>query len=112
MNPSTLRLVQSITADEVVITFFTSVGFIVVYTVFARWWRSALGRNMVAFDAALSLTLLPSVIHHITGTSSVESAGFAWFNVAALAAVPCVIVWRTVIVIRAQLNRRKPDDAV
>lgn len=110
MNPSTLRLVQSITADEVVTTFFTSVAFIVVYTVFARWWRSAFGRSMVAFDAALSLALLPSVVHHITGTSSVESAPFAWFTVASLGAVPCVIAWRTVIVVRAQLNRQKHDE--
>lgn len=109
MSPASLRTVQSITTALVVITFFTSVAFVLLYTVIAPWWRSPLGRNLIAFDSALSLTLLPSVIHHITGTSSAESPFFAWFTVGAFAAVPCVIVWRAVILIRTQLDR-KPDD--
>lgn len=110
MSPQMLNLIISIQADEVVITFCASVGFIVLYTLVARWWRSALGRNLVAFDSALSLTLLPAVLHHAFGVSSALSEPFAWFTLAAFAAVPCVIVWRAVILLRAQLGGLHEDD--
>lgn len=93
---------------EVIITFCTSIAFIVLYSVLAPWWRSPLGRNLIAFDAVLSLTLLPSVIHHALGATSAEDTAFAWFTVSAFAAVPVVIGWRAVIMIRMQLDR-KPD---
>jgi len=104
MSPSTLAFIMSVQADEVVITFFASIGFIVLYTVLAKWWLSPLGRNLVAFDSALSLTLLPSVVHHTFGVSSALSPAFAWFNVGAFAAVPLVIVWRAWILLRVQVG--------
>lgn len=104
MSARTLRFIMSVQADEVVITFFASIGFIVLYTILAPWWRSPLGRNLVAFDAALSLTLLPSVVHHTFGVNSALSPAFAWFTVGAFAAVPLVIVWRAWILLRVQVG--------
>lgn len=103
MNPR-LHLIMSLQVGVVVATFCCSVAFVVLYTVVARWWQSPLGRNLVAFDSALSLTLLPSVLHHAFGISSSLSEPFAWFTLAAFATVPCVIVWRAVILLRAQLG--------
>lgn len=110
MSPQMLNLIVSIQADEVVATFCCSLAFIALYTLVAKWWRSPLGRNLVAFDASLSLTLLPSVVHHAFGVSSALSEPFAWFTLGAFAAVPCVIVWRAVILVRMQLGGLHEDD--
>jgi hypothetical protein len=102
LSPGALSLVMSVQAAEVLTTFFCSLAFIALYTVVAPWWRNPLGRNLVAFDASLSLTLLPSVIHHTFGPSAASSAFFGWFTVVAFAMVPCVIIWRAVIMVRMQ----------
>lgn len=107
MSPQALAFVMSVQAGEVIATFICSLLFIVLYSVVAPWWRYPLGRNLVAFDAALSLTLLPSVVHHTFGVSSALSAPFAWFTLVSFATVPCVIVWRAVIMLRMQLGQHQ-----
>lgn len=102
LSPGALSLVQALQTDEIVVTFCASLAFIALYTAVAPWWRSPLGRNLVAFDASLSLTLLPAVVHHAFGFRSAEDVVFAWFTVVAFALVPCVIVWRAVILLRMQ----------
>ena len=104
-----LSFFQHVQTVETIVTFCTSIAFIAIYTLLAPWWQSMIGRSIVALDAALSLTLLPSVIHHLFGATSAESTFFAWFTLTAFAMVPCVIVWRAVILIRIQL-RGKPDE--
>jgi hypothetical protein len=101
VNPPFFQHVQTV---ESIVTFCASLAFIVLYSLVAPWWRSALGRNLVAFDATLALTLLPSVIHHAFGATSAESTFFAWFTITAFALVPCVITWRAVIMVRMQLD--------
>jgi hypothetical protein len=91
------------------VTFCISAAFIVLYALLAPWRKSALGRNVVALHSALALTLLPAVVHHLFGATVAEDRFFAWFAVTAFALVPCVIVWRAVILIRLQLGRRNKE---
>lgn len=102
LSPETLSLVVAVQTDEVMVTFVCSLAFIVLYSVLAPWWRYSIGRSIVALDGALSLTLLPSVVHHMFGFRSAADPFFAWFTVGAFALVPCVIVWRAVIIVRMQ----------
>jgi hypothetical protein len=102
LSPQTLSLVMAVQTDLIMVTFFCSLAFVALFTLVAPWWRYPAGRSTVALDAALALTLLPSVVHHIFGFRSAEDPFFAWFTVGAFALVPCVIVWRAVIIVRMQ----------
>jgi hypothetical protein len=110
VDPSTLHALMSSLTVETIVTFFTAVAFIVLYSVVAPWWRSPLGRNVVALDASISMTLLPSVVHHFFGVSAALDPVFTWFTVISFGLVPCVIAWRAWILLRIQLGRHDSDD--
>lgn len=107
MNPQTLRLIVDLTIDETMVAFFAALGFILLYTIVAPWWKSALGWSIVALDGSIALTLLPSVIHHWAGVSTADAPVFAWFTVGAFALVPMVIAWRAWILVRLQIRHRQ-----
>lgn len=109
MNPSTLQAIMHATTVETIVAFCAAVAFIALYSAIAPWWRSPLGRNLVALDASISLTLLPSVLHHALGVSSADTPAFAWFTVLAFGFVPVVIVWRAWILCRIQFRRPGSD---
>lgn len=110
MTPGTLATIQYAQATIIVITFVASLAFVALYSAVARWWLSPWGRNIVALDSALALTLLPSVIHHTFGVNTVDSPFFAWFTLGSFALVPVVIVWRMAILLGRQLRRRPSPD--
>lgn len=90
--------------------FGASVAFVVLYSLLAPWWRSQVGRAMVSLDAALALTLLPSVLHYAVGLNLAHPF-FAWYDFASLLAVAGVTVWRTVVMVRIQLAGRRAGGA-
>jgi hypothetical protein len=51
-------------ADDVLLrgAFYAAVGFIVLYSLLAPWYRSPMGRMIVALDFAIVLTLLPEIL--------------------------------------------------
>ena len=104
MTPGTLSLIQHAQIIVTVVAFCTTVGFIVLYSVVARWWENTLGRCIVALDGSVALTLLPAVLHHAFGWSVAASPFFAWFSLVSFAAVPLVVAWRAVILLRIQFG--------
>jgi hypothetical protein len=50
--------------DEVLIraSFYGALAFVVAYSLMAPWWRSPMGRMIVALDASVALALLPGVL--------------------------------------------------
>jgi hypothetical protein len=50
--------------DDVLIraAFYSALGFVVLYSTMAPWWRSPMGRMIVALDFAIVLTLLPDIL--------------------------------------------------
>lgn len=82
--------------------FWCAIAFIAWYTICAPWWRSPVGRAIVALDAAIALTLLPSVAGLILGHRAVASGAYQWLTLCALACVPVITCWRMVIVWRIQ----------
>lgn len=109
MSPSVLQALVRATTVETIVAFCAAVAFIVLYSVIAPWWRSPLGRNVVALDASISLTLLPGVVHHFFGVSTALDPYFAWFTVLAFGAVPLVIAWRAWILCRIQFGATGGD---
>ena len=104
------QFVADATRDVVVAAFLASVLFVVVYTAMAPWWRTSIGRALVAMDAGLALTLAPSSLHMIFGLTVTASAGFGWYYLASLPLVAGSTLWRTWIIYRAQRPRRVKAD--
>jgi hypothetical protein len=104
VTPGTLSLIQHAQIAVTIVAFCTTVGFIVLYSVVARWWESALGRCIVALDGSVALTLLPSVLHHAFGWSTIGTPFFAWFSLVSFSAVPLVVAWRGWILLRIQFG--------
>lgn len=99
------QLVMELTNDAVIASFAASVLFVATYTALARWWRSEVGRALVALDTGLALTLAPLVLHRLSGLN-VSSLGFAWYYFGSLTLVAGATLWRTVIVVRTQWRDR------
>ena len=86
--------------DAVFVGFLATVLF--PFTgIYFPWWRHAFGWNMVLFDLALSIALLPAFLHRVFG---LQVTGFAYMYivVAALTAIPCIVTWRAWVLYRVQ----------
>ena len=82
--------------------FWCSLAFIAWYSILAPWWRSSVGRAIIALDTAIALATLPSTIGLIFGAEVVASRFFQWLTVCAFACIPVITIWRCVIVWRLQ----------
>ena len=82
--------------------FWSSLAFIAWYSMWAPWYRSPIGRAIVALDGAVALAMFPSVLGLTFGMSVAGSDAFAWLTVCAFACIPVITCWRMVIVYRLQ----------
>jgi hypothetical protein len=103
---SQAQLAATLTSDAVIVAFAASVLFVAVYSSMAPWWRSQIGRALVALDTGLALALAPIVMHRLAGLD-VTSLAFAWYYFASLTLVAGATVWRTWIVAKTQWQARK-----
>ena len=84
------------------LAFWSSLAFVAWYSAWAPWWRSSIGRAIVALDSAVALATFPTVLGLIFGAAVVASAFFAWLTVFAFGCIPVITIWRMVIVYRIQ----------
>lgn len=91
------------TFDEfaVLFSFWSAVVFILGYTAISPWWRYSVGRAIVALDAALMLTLLPSALHLMFGLMP-RTSFFAWYDGFGFVLVGLICLWRLWVVWRVQ----------
>jgi len=73
----------------------TIAAFVACYSKWARWWANAIGRTLVFKDIALVLVLVPSILSIFIDFSRFTSRIAGWFDVAAFALVPVIMLWRT-----------------
>lgn len=88
--------------------FLGGLSFVVIYWFTSRWWRSDIGRNMMAF--AISETVLLGV--SIAVWAFGDFPGRLWFGLTAFALFTATSWWRTVVLIRLLVKRRREDAAV
>lgn len=88
--------------------FWSSLAFIAWYSAWAPWYRSSIGRAIVALDTAVALATFPAVLGLIFGVHLIASAFFSWLTVCAFGCIPVITCWRMVIVYRVQ---RRPFEA-
>ena len=75
----------------------TIAAFIACYSRWAAWWRNPIGRTIVLKDVALVLVLIPSILSIFVDFNRLTSHIAAWFDVAAFALVPVIMIWRIVV---------------
>lgn len=71
------------------------VAFVIQYTRLAKWWRSQIGRTIVAKDILLVLVLIPSILSLFISFSRLTSQVAAWVDIVLFGLVTPVMWWRT-----------------
>lgn len=89
------------------IGFFTATvasnSFCILYTVFARWWKTDFGRHLFIFTLVEALLLDFSLLGLIIGVYS----GQKLVGAILLPSLGTILVWRNIILIRAQVVDRR-----
>lgn len=68
------------TYDEIgwLCAFWSSVLFLIGYTLIAHWWNRPEGWTVASLDMALILAVLPAALHYILGVNT-RDVFFAWY---------------------------------
>ena len=91
--------------------FWASAVFPLVTSLFWPWWQSEWGRNIIALEAAIALTLLPDILIIEFGMVPGSTPGHVllWTATVSLCLVTVIIVWRGALIFRAQRAGRARD---
>lgn len=90
--------------------FFAVAVFMATYHLLAPWYRSEVGRNIMAFMGCNQMLLALGVLQMLVG--GMAPAPWSWFNVlraAAFAGLGVVVWWRWSLLIRAQRDGRAQE---
>lgn len=78
--------------------------FVVVYSIFARWWKTSFGQHLFSFMAVIALVFIYIVITKIFG----RFHGWEYVRLGLIGSLATVLTWRVCILLKVQLqNRRK-----
>ena len=101
------RLAADLTSDAVLYALGASLAFLAFAIILdPKLFRSPIGRSLITLDAGLTLLYLPSVLHRFAGLQ-ITQIGFAWYYLATVVIVGSATLWRTVIMVRAQLSAKR-----
>lgn len=89
--------------DEYVIwfSFLVAVLFPLLTSAVWPWWKHAWGINIIVLEGAIALALLPPWLRLVFGLKSFTYL-FAWVQLASVALVGIIIVWRLVLIWHTQ----------
>jgi len=90
-----------------VAAFLGGLSFVAIYWLSSRWWRSDIGRNMMAFAISETVFLGVSVAVWLFG----NFPGRLWFGLVAFAMFTGASWWRTAVLVRLLMRRRREDAA-
>jgi hypothetical protein len=101
------QIAVELTNDAVLYSLAASLAFLAFVVILdPRLWRTPIGRSLILLDIGLLALYVPSVLHRFAGLQ-ISQVGFAWYYLATVLAVGSAVWWRTLIMIRVQLRRRK-----
>ncbi|MFF5795816.1 putative phage holin [Streptomyces albogriseolus] len=84
--------------------------FVVIYHLRTRWWRSEVGRNLMALAAALGALFLYTVLLTLWPDGSFAQA-LRWVRVALALAIAAVMLQRISLLLKAQREQHDRTDA-
>lgn len=80
-----------------------AVLFVVVYSVLARWWRTAFGQHLFSFMLVIALVFIYIVITKMFGRFD----GWEYVRLALIGSLATVLTWRVWILLKVQIQNRK-----
>lgn len=88
----------------ILITFASSLIFVITYHLVAKWWSNEFGRSLMIYQVAMTIILGMSALTAIFGrTDWIVAIGLAVFLT-----IPIALIWRTVVLIKIQ--RQSKED--
>jgi hypothetical protein len=101
-------LAVTLTDDAVLYALGASLSFLAFAALLdPRLFRTPIGQSLVTLDTGLVLLYVPAVLHRFAGLS-LAGAAFSWYYLVTIVLVGSAVLWRTVIMVRAQWKGRKP----
>lgn len=91
-------------------SFSCTVGWLILYTKLAPWWRDPIGRTLGAKSGLIALLLLPSILSIFFHLNRLTSSIAGWFDVAVLGSVAVVMIWRSIVFWKETRGRQRRRD--
>ena len=89
--------------------FLCSLIFIGRYTKIAPWWRNEVGLGMVSLSFAMTILLLPQIIHYVTGLN-LNNPFFLWYYIGSFIVSGIIELWRTWTINRIHQHGEKQKE--
>lgn len=86
------------------------VGFVVVYTVLAPWWRNPLGRTIVQLDLLIGSAMLISILSLFFNFNRLTSRVAGWLDLAVFTMITLTLSARIPLFIRTHRRRVAGED--
>jgi hypothetical protein len=90
--------------------FVSLVGWIVLYSVLADWWKNPIGRTLVAKTALIAGLFVPSILALFFRLGRQDSYIAGWVDVGLIGLVTPVMCWRSLVWWRLHRAGKLPRD--
>lgn len=90
----------------VVLTCAGAITFCAMYALFSPWWKSAMGRNVMAMMGTIGLFLILAIIRMIWPNAFND---MPWIRLVAWSLIGGIVWWRVVLLVRTQVLRRRDE---
>lgn len=77
--------------------FLSLTGWVALYTRYAKWWRSEIGRTLVIKTLLVALLLVPTALSLFFKFSRTTSYAAAWADAALIWLITPVMIWRSAV---------------
>lgn len=84
-----------------------SSGFVALYTISARWYRSEEGWHLMTFTGLLALVLIYTSYRNLTATAAAVPLGVDVARLAIFASVAASLSWRVWMLYRIQIRAQR-----
>ena len=90
---------------------FISLGsWIVLYSALAAWWSNPIGRTLVAKTTLIALLFIPTTLSLFFHLSRLNSLVAGWIDMALIALVTPVMLWRCALWIKLHRDGKLPSE--
>lgn len=92
--------------------FLSLIGWVVLYTVLAKWWRSSIGRTLVAKTLLIAGILLPYGLSLFFNLNRLDSHIVGWADAVLIALITPVMIWRAAVWLKVYRKRDGEEGGV
>jgi hypothetical protein len=96
----------------VIAGFLSLVGWVVVYTRLAKWWKNSIGRTLVAKTLLLAALLVPTALSLFFKFNRLTSYVAGWVDVSLIGLISPVMIWRSVVWIKESRKDKPGPEGV